>query len=92
MTVTSLKLVQTKARWLGIDFFDAVFLIVLFAVINLFTSAVLFDFAFCLVTYMALRIVKATKPNRWFLHVLRYYFGTPYYSVTSNLRNPHEHR
>ena len=66
MPTTHYKMISTKARWLGIDFLDTLVIIIAFAIINLITSTLIFDFVFCLCLYIGLRVFKATKPDRWF--------------------------
>ncbi|QQR81245.1 MAG: hypothetical protein IPJ69_03665 [Deltaproteobacteria bacterium] len=82
--MTHYKMISTKAQWLGIDFVDAVFIIIAFAVINLITSTLLFDLVFCTCLYIAIRVLKATKPERWFINSVRYYFKSPYYQAGSS--------
>ena len=81
MIVTHYKLVNTKAKWLGIDFFDVVALVVVFATINLFTSSVLGNFLVCACLYVGIRLLKTRKPNGWFLNSIRYYVRSPYIRV-----------
>lgn len=92
MQITHYKLINTRAKWLGLDFFDTVAVVVLFAVVNLLTSAILADLIACLVLYLALRVVKATKPVGWFPNVLRYYFRSPYYRIAPAKKGTHARR
>lgn len=92
MQITHYKLINTRAKWLGLDFFDTVAVVVLFAFINLLTSAILADLVACLVLYLSLRAVKATKPAGWFLNVLRYYFRSPYYRIAPAREGHHASR
>ena len=81
MTVTHYKLISTKARWLGIDFFDVILIVCVFALIHLLTSALLFDLVFTSGLYVGARILKATKPDRWLIDAIRYYCKSPYYQA-----------
>lgn len=83
MTITHYKLINIRAKWLGLDFFDLVAIVVIFAVINLLTSAILGDLAVCLFLYVGLRVLKAKKPKGWFSNVLRYYLRSPYFRTVS---------
>lgn len=92
MQITHYKLINIRAKWLGLDFFDVVAIVILFAVVNLLTSAILADLVICLLLYVGLRILKATKPKGWFLNVLRYYLQSPYYRTAATRINRYDCR
>ena len=92
MQITHYKLINPRAKWLGLDFFDVVAIVSIFAIVNLLTSAILADLVICLFLYVTLRVLKATKPQGWFLNVLRYYFRSPYYRITPAEGDHHARR
>ncbi len=82
MEITHYKMISTRARWLGLDFFDALAIVVAFTLIDIITSALIFDFCLCLLIYIGLRIFKATKPDRWLMSWLQYHVKPRYYQAT----------
>jgi len=82
MIITHYKLIDTRARWFGIDLFDAISIIALFAILSMFTEKLFFNITICAVGYLSLRIWKSNKPEGWFLDWLRYHFRSPYYTAT----------
>lgn len=90
MIVTSYKRIDTKARWLGIDLFDAVGVIVVFALLSMFLDNLFFNLSACLLTYIGLRILKASKPQGWFLDWLKYHLRSPYYSAAVLTEEGHD--